>query len=322
MQVLDLSQFGHPNGEMTNNHLPAKISIVKHNPAICRDNPALQYIIYVHSAPGNIERRKILRSTWASNTLFKDKRTATVFMVGTPKDRKDQDIIDREFDQYGDIVQGDFVEHYKNLTLKGIMGLQWTATFCNTATYALKSDDDAFVNIFQLMALAEQHKDKSRLMLCPLWKDRTMPILRDPSKCMKWCVRYDEFPGKTHFPKYCAGLSFLMTREIIPEMYEASKSTPFFWIDDVYITGLLPPKIKTIETVDLLRNFTLKENLAYDQYIQTERQLSYIFAHVKKEPNFRKMWDSLLHRQNVSQLKLLGENVFTDHPTLKDKLGL
>ena len=76
-----------------------------------------------------------------------------------------------------------------------------------------------------------------------------------------------------------------MSRDIIPEMYRASFSTPFFWIDDVYVTGALTPKVKNIEYIDLVKNFTLKEAIAHDEYMKNGA-VTHLFAHVKKPPNF------------------------------------
>ncbi len=36
---------------------------------------------------------------------------------------------------------------YLNLTLKTVMGLKWTAKFCNVAEFVMKTDDDIFVNV-------------------------------------------------------------------------------------------------------------------------------------------------------------------------------
>ena len=82
------------------------------------------------------------------------------------------------------------------------------------------------------------------------------------------CVKYNEFPGRSHFLQYCTGLTFIMSCDIIPEMYKALYSTPFFWIDDVYVTGALTPKVKNIEYIDLVKNFTLKEAIAHDEYMK------------------------------------------------------
>ena len=133
------------------------------------------------------------------------------------------------------------------------------------------------------------------------------------------CVKYNEFPGRSHFPRYCAGLSFIMSHDIIWEMYKASFSTPFFWIDDVYVTGTLTPKVKDIEFIDLLKNFTLKEVIAHEEYIKNG-PVTYLFAHVKKPPNYHSMWNATLDRLTLTELGTLGDAVFKEYSYLKKTL--
>ena len=59
-------------------------------------------------------------------------------MMGIPTYMEDQHIIEEEHKLYGDIVQGSFIENYKNLTLKGIMGLKWVSQHCQEAAFAIK----------------------------------------------------------------------------------------------------------------------------------------------------------------------------------------
>lgn len=113
-------------------------TFVLNKPFTCSEGVPPLWIIYVHTAPANVERRQILRSTWANNNLFTDHRTRTIFLVGTPTDAKDQEIVTKEYHQYGDIIQGSFIESYKNLTIKGIMGLRWVSEFCPQAKFAIK----------------------------------------------------------------------------------------------------------------------------------------------------------------------------------------
>ncbi len=66
----------------------------------------------------------------------------------------------------------------------------------------------------------------------------------------KWlfcrCVEEHEFPGRTGYPKYCAGINFILSADLVPELYRASFSTGFFWVDDVFATGILPLKVNNI----------------------------------------------------------------------------
>ena len=54
----------------------------------------------------------------------------------------------RENYHHRDIIQGNFIDSYRNLTYKHAMGLKWVKYFCNGADYVLKTDDDNYINIF------------------------------------------------------------------------------------------------------------------------------------------------------------------------------
>lgn len=62
-----------------------------------------------------------------------------------------QRAVEFEAEQYGDIVQEDFLDTYRNLTYKGIAALKWIDQLCPHARWVLKTDDDIFVNTFNLM---------------------------------------------------------------------------------------------------------------------------------------------------------------------------
>ena len=317
MKVLDKNTA--IGSDATNNPVPHDVNWVIHNPDFCTEQQGLKYLIYVHSSPQNSDRRYNLRSTWAQRNMFKDNRTKLLFVMGQPENMADQKEVEGEMSKYGDILQGDFVDHYQNLTYKGLLALKWVSTHCQKAAYAVKADDDAFINIFKITDILELNQHRKRLVVCPQWK--TMPILRDPSKCMKWCVKYSEFPGQNFFPRYCAGLSYALSREIIPIMHKAAAKTPFFWIDDVYITGLLTAKVPEMEYIDMLSNFCLKEDTAIEHFKDDARPLSDHYVHVKKPENFPKLWNLILNRLDKEELRKFTPAFLEKHPILKLKLA-
>jgi len=76
---------------------------------------------------------------------------------------------------------------------------------------------------------------------------------------MKWCVKRSELRGRTRFPQYCAGIGYTLSSALLGLLYNASTTTPFFWIDDVYVTGLLAKKLPaSVKYVDTGRHFTSK----------------------------------------------------------------
>ena len=58
--------------------------------------------------------------------------------------------IEEENRKFGDIVQGDFVDSYNNLSFKGIMGNLWVAEFCEQADFVVKTDDDLYYDLFEV----------------------------------------------------------------------------------------------------------------------------------------------------------------------------
>lgn len=299
----------HSSDAVTANPFPLDPALILSNPGICKDSPDLNWIVYVHTSCKNYERRELLRKTWANPLLFKDLTFKVVFMMGRASDDVQQDV-KKEFDKYGDIVQGDFVDDYKNLTLKAVMSLKWVSTYCPHVPYVMKTDDDSFLNIFEIVHLVRENRHKSSVIMCPLWQNNTMPILRDRKTCMKWCVKRSELPGLSFFPQYCAGIAYVISRQLVKQLYEASKSTPFFWIDDVYVTGLLTKKVPDrIDYVDLNQRMTLKEEMALESYKNQTQPIAYDIVHVHERLNFIALWNVLLDRLTDSQKISLRQDV-------------
>ena len=57
----------------------------------------------------------------------------------------------------------------------------------------------------------------------------------------KWFLSAEEWPW-SHFPAYFSGPNILITGKSITPLLDAAKVTPYFWIDDVYVTGILTEK--------------------------------------------------------------------------------
>ena len=108
--------------------------------------------------------------------------------MGGTLDRKVQRSVEMESQQYGDIIQEDFIDSYKNLTYKGIMWLRWVSSYCPHALYVLKVDDDIFVNIFNLVAhistVYKRAVGRERTVMCLVWT--RMKVMRDTRS--KWLV--------------------------------------------------------------------------------------------------------------------------------------
>ena len=89
-----------------------------------------------------------------------------------------------ESDHFGDIVQAEFEDNYRNLSVKSLAALHWIVTFCNRTRFVLKTDDDAVVNMRALLKHLGDIGRPSMMVLCRIWT--TMTVLRDDPK---WKVR-------------------------------------------------------------------------------------------------------------------------------------
>ena len=109
-------------------------------------------VIFVHSAPRNFDKRQSIRSTWGNenNLINSHNEFRLVFLVGQVDNPSLQKKLDEENYLYHDLVQGNFIDSYRNLTYKHVMGLKWVVYYCQNAKYIFKTDDDIFVDIFQL----------------------------------------------------------------------------------------------------------------------------------------------------------------------------
>ena len=86
---------------------------------------------FINPAMTNFEKSNALRSTWTSS----NEQAIFIFRLGKSQDNNLNEIIYEENKQHGDIVQGNFLDTYRNLTLKTLFGLEWMSLFCSNLFY-------------------------------------------------------------------------------------------------------------------------------------------------------------------------------------------
>lgn len=156
----------------------------------------------------------------------------------------------------GDLVQGNFIDSYRNLTYKHLMGYKWILTNCPQTTYIVKVDDDSFVDVIQLFQLMNTiYGDQATgVLACSVWPAGSTPQ-REQSQ--KWAVNWREYPYD-FYPAYCGGLAYVVSPDVARDLLAASRHLPFFWIDDLYVTGLLA------EMLPHIRHHSLNLRTTYD----------------------------------------------------------
>ncbi|KAL1479587.1 hypothetical protein MTO96_051735 [Rhipicephalus appendiculatus] len=201
------------------------------------DNGTLA-LVAVFSAIDHYEHRLTVRATWGG-ALTRMHGFKVVFMLGRPRSDIVQDRILRENATHDDIVQGNFVDSYKNLTLKSLMMLRWAHHFCPNASYLLKIDDDVLLNVWDFaVTLCRLSANKQQRTIWGRVCSRSKPMRRRKGRYRKWYVPRWMYPKAT-YPDYVNGPAYLISGDSVSVLLRSASAVPYFFIEDVYVTGLV-----------------------------------------------------------------------------------
>ncbi|CAL8072289.1 unnamed protein product [Orchesella dallaii] len=231
---------------------------IKNNESICvrnPDDPADLRImpVLVHTARSHFQERLALRWSWGSIPVYKKWDIRFVFLLGEADRGSNPEVnqkqfeeqekqLDAEQDEYGDLVMGSFIDSYKNLTYKHLMGYKWVLNFCQNAEFVFKIDDDMFIDIIRFLDWRSDDLDKlaeNKSAVIPECYCHTFggtkPIREKGSK---WYASEEDWPDEW-YPDYCSGWAYEITVDLIKKIYSVSNHIKFFWVDDVFVTGAL-----------------------------------------------------------------------------------
>ena len=190
-------------------------------------------IIVIHSHPTYRDRRDAIRRTWGRygvGHVAAKRRTRLVFSLGVDTNMNAY-TIRSESDIYDDIIQGNFNDVYRNLTLKSLLGLKWVSENCDRVPYMLKSNDNTFISIPYLIDILLTRRP-TRSIMGPL------NIHSKVFRTGKWALTKKEFPF-VWYPPHESGSCYVISNDIVRELYESSAYVTPIFIDDVYVTGIL-----------------------------------------------------------------------------------
>ncbi|XP_019636654.1 PREDICTED: beta-1,3-galactosyltransferase 1-like [Branchiostoma belcheri] len=251
-----------------------------HHPYKCKDWVFL--LIIVTSSPQNVKQRQSIRQTWGNETNVPGVAIRTLFAIGKTNSVVTQQALEQEDKLHHDIIQENFVDSYHNLTHKTIMCLKYAFKFCPKARYLLKTDDDTFVNVFNLVAYLQElgKNKKGRIVVGEVWREGK-PI---QEQRRKWAVPSQDYPRES-YPKYPNGFAYVISNDITYQVYVTSQNIKNYFLEDVYI-GLCLEKLG----IDLIDN----EHF-YNYFVDIDpcRHQKLIASHWVKEPaKMVKLWKS------------------------------
>ncbi|XP_063697454.1 lactosylceramide 1,3-N-acetyl-beta-D-glucosaminyltransferase-like [Culicoides brevitarsis] len=200
--------------------------------------------VFVESAPDNFLTRHAIRRTWANQTENgKFGRFRVYFTLGTVSTKQKQGELILENYQFQDLIQGSFVDHYRNLTYKHVMSLKWAKYFCGSAKVVLKTNDDVMFNMPFLLSsfktnFWEKIYDENRdFVYGRLFHEN--PIGRSSKDRHR--VTEEELQGK-FYPDYIGGFAIFYAQSTVGKIYEVANNLPFLWIEDAFVSGVAREK--------------------------------------------------------------------------------
>lgn len=214
--------------------------LIKYNAvsASCKDRgKSLNLLIMIPSRITNFKQRAALRKSWLSTTKTNN-TVHHIFVLGKSDNAFYNDIASAESNIFNDIISLDITDTNENETLKSVGILQWAHVNCARVTYLLKINDDVFLNIHSLLKYLNRTKPLNAIIGCRQDKMQSfhLPFLN----------KRDSFFMDVDFthPVYIHGSAYLISGDILSQLYLATRRVPVFLFEDIYITGLCRQYIK------------------------------------------------------------------------------
>ncbi|XP_064616002.1 beta-1,3-galactosyltransferase 5-like [Liolophura sinensis] len=228
---------------------PYRYSFLIDGGDICQgESPFL--LIVVPSVYDHQKNRKVIRQTWGSvvktgewadNTtlpvmklifLFGLRHNSSLFSTVKADNANVFAMLKNESLVYGDIVLVDFVDSYKNLTIKSMSALYWATQFCPDAKYLLKNDEDTVINLPWLIDVLK--RSSTDFVFGSKRKGSTVPR----NGTLKWRVSVEEYPPD-RYPPYIFGNYYVIPNNLIGKLFHLSEYIPYLSMEDVFITGIV-----------------------------------------------------------------------------------
>ncbi|XP_043982823.1 beta-1,3-galactosyltransferase 2-like isoform X1 [Gambusia affinis] len=211
---------------------PYQYHFILDEPNRCRQESPF-VVVMIPVAPQSKEARDIIRRTWGRETRVLGRLISYYFLLGKSRIGNDEELPDEqilnESKKHHDILQSNFLDSYKNLTIKTMVMLEWLSSHCPNTSYAMKIDSDTFLNVHNLVDMllkAPRHDYMTGLVA------RGAAVLRDPTS--KWFLSPDVFPEDS-YPPYALGVGYVLSLDLPKRILEASKKIPAVYIEDVYV---------------------------------------------------------------------------------------
>jgi len=245
---------------------------------VCDENTDI--LVMVITAPSSIYHRTVYRETVLS-AMDKLPTVRYSFLIGLTENASLSQEIQREGEKYDDIFVGNFIDSYENLTLKSIFMLNVASEFCPKSKFIFKLDDDVYANLKAIKTFLDGASHE-RYIYGSIFKG-AKPIRNTNNK---WHIKH--YDG-SEFPTYVSGTAYIITTDIVVDLFRTALWQPFLRLEDVFTTGICPRESQLVIRHQTAPNFGYNKiedfrqlnPSAYTLHGLNDEQLRYIWSKVK-----------------------------------------
>ncbi|CAJ0603911.1 unnamed protein product [Cylicocyclus nassatus] len=195
----------------------------------CKDH---DHLMVYQTRTDDFEGRAFFRKVFSN---YSSQHNFTIiFPLGLSSNLTVNEALFEEHTRFGDLLQADFLDTYRNLTFKTYAYSRFISRNCTNVLAVIKVDDDIVFNIEWMFSYLSGINRTTNTLHC-----RTVEkpfSIRD--KTSKWYISEKDYPFQ-YFPKYCLSPLIAGTPATFKALHDATTKIPHVWLDDVFSTGLV-----------------------------------------------------------------------------------
>lgn len=240
----------------------------------------LSMFIGVFSTANNFNRRMAVRRSWMQYKAVRAGDVAVRFFVGLHKNKRVNEELWKEAHTYGDIQLVPFVDYYNLITLKTIAICTY-GTKVVSAQYIMKTDDDTFVRVDEVLSALNKTKTTKGLLYGLISFD-SQPHRSEESK---WYISPKEW-AQEYYPPWAHGPGYIISEDIAKFVVQGhrEKRLKLFKLEDVAMGIWVEEYKKSGHNVYYINN---------DQFFNTGCKPDYVIAHYQGPRSILCLWQKL-----------------------------
>lgn len=260
------------------------LEVLKATPIL--SHKPLDLLVGVFSTANNFKRRMAVRRSWMQYPAVRSGAVAVRFFVGLHKNLLVNEELLNEAQTYGDTQLMPFVDYYSLITWKTV-AICIFGTQVLSAKYVMKTDDDAFVRVDEVMASLNKINVNHGLLYGLINSDARPH--RDPNS--KWYISPEEWSEET-YPPWAHGPGYVVSQDIAKEVYRKHKTgdLKMFKLEDVamgiWIAEMKKKGMKVVYS---------KEERVYNEGCKD----NYVVAHYQSPREMLCLWQKLQERNEA-----------------------